>query len=241
MRKFMLRLSGVGLFSLALAMSLAACLSPAVSSQVPNPPGNLHVEITVRQDSPAGTSAALAVKFFDANNNFVEFAAGETIACNGIFLAFHDDAFLGLHVDSYTGQVPVPPLGANYTCVYKIPNGTQATVSVPSRKPLVLLSPTPGAKIAIPKKTHALAFTYTPASGSTLSGIARDNNGHESLGKSEQDSGSYILDDAELARFVPGAGTLSLTRTWTFAPSGTGFQSVSVAYDLTNTLQITWI
>ena len=143
MRSFILRLGSTGLLILALAMLLTACLSPAFSSQVPNPPGNLHVEITIQQDSPDGTSASIAVKFFDVNNNFIEFAAGETIACDGIFLACHDDALRGLHVDSYTGQVPILPVGANYTCVYKIPDGTKATMRVPSQKPLVLLSPVP--------------------------------------------------------------------------------------------------
>lgn len=241
MRNVILRLGCAGLLGLALAMVLTACLSPAVPSQVPNPPGTLHVEITIRQESPTGTSASIAVKFFDANSNFIEFAAGETIACNGTFLAFHDDAFLGLHVDAYTGQVPMLPAGAHYTCVYTIPDGTKATILVPAQKPLVLLSPKPGATLAIPKKTHTLSFTCTPANGSSLSGLARDSQGHEALGKPEHDAGSYTLDDTALSAFAPGAGTVSLTRTWASAPSGTGFQSVKVAYELTSTLQVTWV
>jgi hypothetical protein len=241
MRIFLTRLWSTGFLSIVLAMLLTSCLSPAVPSQVPNTPGNLHVEVTIQQSLPTSTSVFILVKFFDANDNFIEFAAGETIACDGTFLAFHDDAFLGFHVDSYTGQVPVLPVGANYACIYKIPGGTQATITVPSQKPLALLSPANGAQVTIPKKTHTLSMRYTPANGHTLSGSAQDSMGREALGKSEQDSGIYTLDDSEFSTFTSGAGTLSLTREWTFAPTNTGFQSVSVAYDTVDTVQVIWV
>jgi hypothetical protein len=241
MRMFVLRWCSAGFLSLALAMLLTSCLSPAVSSQVPNAPSNLHVDVIIQQSSPAGTSASISVKFFDPNNNFIEFAAGETIACDGTFLAFHDDAFLGFHVDSYTGQIPVLPVGASYSCIYRIPDGTKATITIPSQKPLVFLSPANGTRVTIPKTTHTLSMLYTPAHGHTLSGFAQDSMGREALGKSEQDSGTYILDDSEFSTFAPGAGTLSLTRGWTFTPTRTGFQSVDVAYNSTHTVQIIWV
>lgn len=241
MRALVLRLWRIGLLGITIGMTLTSCLSPAVSSQVPNSPGKLRVEIIVQQRSSASSFAVLAVKFFDAHNNFIEFAAGETIACNGTFLAFHDDAFLGLHVDSYTGQIAVPPVGANYTCVYHIPDGTKATVIVPSQRPLVLASPMNGARMAIPRTTHTLFMAYAPANGHAISGSAQDSQGHEVFGKSEPDSGHYTLDDAALSTFAPGAGVISLTREWTFAPPGTGFQSVDVKYDFISTVQVTWV
>jgi hypothetical protein len=241
MRKFVLLFCRNGLLSIAIAVSLASCLSPAVSSQVPNPPGNLHVEITIQQGSLASASTTLIVKFFDANNNFIEFASGETVACNGTFLAFHDSAFLGLHVDSYMGQVPIPPIGANYTCIYRIPSGTKASIVVPSQKPPVLVFPVNGARVRIPQTAHTLSITYAPSNSHTLSGSAQDSMGHEVSGKPEQDSGNYTLDDANFSMFAPGAGAISLTQEWLLTPPGTGFQSVHVAYNLTTTVQMIWI
>ena len=178
MRIIVLRLLSRGLLSIVLGVLLTSCLSPAVPSQVPNPPNTLHVEITIQQNPQVNASARLMVKFFDAKNNFVEFAAGETIACDGTFLAFQDSHFFGLHVDAYEGQVPIPPLGANYTCIYHIPDGTTATIRVPSQKPLVLLSPGNGEKVVIPTKTHTLSITYVPISGNTLSGSAQIGRAH---------------------------------------------------------------
>lgn len=222
-------------------MILTSCLSPAVSSQTPNPPGNLHVEVTIQQGTTASASASLSVKFFDAEGHFIEFAAGETIACNNTFLAFHDDALLGLHVDSYEGQISIPPIGGSYTCVYRIPGGTKASIVVPSRRSLVLLSPANGAQIKVPTKTHTLTITYVSANGQTISGSAQDSMEHVADGTVEQDSGIYTLDDSSFSAFAPGAGAISLTRKWTFAPPGTGFQSVDVTYDLTSTAQVTWV
>lgn len=241
MQLFFWRLLKRGLFCLGMGIMLTSCLAPAVPSQVPNPASRLHVELTISQSSTNATSASIHMKFFDDNNNFIEFAAGETIACNGRFLAFHDTNLLGLHVSSYIGQVPISPVGARYTCVYTIPDGAKATILVLSRRPLVFVSPTPGARVTIPKTTHQLAITYAQADGNSITGSAQDSTTQEALGQSEQDAGTYILDSPDFSTFTPGAGTLSLTREWTSTPSNTGFQAVHVAYDFTSTVQVQWV
>lgn len=243
MRMAFLRAVNRGILTLAVGVVLTSCLSPAVPSQVPNPPSKLHIEITIQQNLQASASATLLVKFFDANNNFVEFAAGETIACNGMFLAFQDSQFLGLHASSYQGQVPIPPVGANYTCVYHIPDGTTATMRVPSQRPPMILSPRDGERITIPTKAHTLSIAYVPINGDTVSGSARDSMGHEATGSPEQmhAPGTYTLNDSLLSTFATGAGTIFLTREHTLTLADTGFQSVEVEYDLTSTVQMTWV
>lgn len=71
-------------------------------------PGAIQVGIDIK-DYQMGTTE-VAIHFADQQNNTIEFVHGETVTCNGVFLADDSGYFASIFgYGAYKGQVPLQP------------------------------------------------------------------------------------------------------------------------------------
>lgn len=211
------------LFLPGLLALLVACNPPPVVDVAAS---NLDVTITIvdTDATPADGKVPIVVQFF-SNGTFVQLASNATVQCNNVNLTFN-----GL---GYAERVALAPAGGTYACSHTR-NGvtTNASVTVPARP--VLTSPTQGATVA---RNNSFTITYIAGNGTGVRGVAGDGSTGMS-GNVQPDNGSYTGFD--ISSLKVGAGTVGLTREFTFAPSGTGFKSVKINYSSGSDIKVTW-
>jgi len=208
-------------------LSLARCKPTPV---VDLPASDLDAKIVIgdADPMPSDGKVLVGVQFFH-NGQYVQLGGSATVKCNGTVLPF---SALG-----YLARVPIVPVGGGYTFVHTRGSVTSSIpVTVPPRP--VILSPANGATVT---RSAGVTITYTADGGSDVTGGASGNNGSSAVamsGNAQPDNGTYT--GLNTASFVPGAGSVDLTRKLASTPSGTGFNSVSVQYSTGSKVNVTW-
>jgi hypothetical protein len=229
----------LGILMMGLSMLLASCATN--TNQLA--PGAMQVGVDVK-DYQLGTTQ-VAIHFADQHNNTIEFVHGETVTCNGVFLAYDSGFFAhAIGYGAYTGQVPLQPADGKYTFVYTPAsgNGNAVTVIVPVvHAPMQIAAPANGARVALPK-TVPLVVTYPPSglASTGIFGIVTDSRGHSASALTLDEPGSLTFKVSDMQNFQPGPGSISLARITTGHVQGTAFASVGTSYENIQTEVITW-
>jgi hypothetical protein len=203
----------------------------------PGHPIDLDVKITISAD-PGADTAHVHITFLNDDGKSYEFTRGETVVCDGKYLAW-TGPFLGfLGGNDYEGTVAEHPAGQFYSFTYKAPeNGDKATIEVPVPEPLRYNSP---AQIPSPT-TPSLTIHYAPGTGSSVAGVAEDSAGNSVQGNVEAGVGSYTFSSSDLPKFVAGPGMISLTQNIPVKPMNPGFKSLTASFFITTTISAVWI
>jgi hypothetical protein len=206
-------------------------------------PGAMKVGIDIK-DYHLGTTQ-VAIHFSDQSGNTVEFIHGETVTCNGAYLAYDSGYFAHLFgYGAYTGTVPLQPAGGTYTFTYTPAGGTSGAISIPVavvNAPMQITQPKSGAVVPIPTSVPFTA-SYTPSglANTSVYGVASDSRVHVALSFTLSEPGSLAFKTEDFHDFAPGPGNLSLARVTSTAQGNTPFAQVNVSYENIHTIPITW-
>lgn len=218
-----------GVTLLVLCFSLAGCSGCQQPSVVDAPASALDVKIAVLDiaEVPSDGKVVVVMQFFQGSST-VELASSITVRCNGVVLPWNGLMF------GHAERVPIQPLGGTYSFTFTRGGvTTTANVTVPARP--VFSSPTlSGTMLA---RSSTFSIHYVPGAGTSVRGGANDAT--NAVNNSQPDDGTH--DGLDVSAFVPGPGTLSITRTLEGALTGTGFASVKTKYDTNTTIAITWL
>jgi hypothetical protein len=227
----------------------ASASSPGAS------PATLSVTMTINEDQTASDGKSKVTLLFSSidvgSNNCVEFSHGETVTCN-------NDGSGPLQFDTNKSAyvTRVGPTG-DYTCMYQ-QNSRSAPVlitTMPGRTPIprgILLRPQ-----FLPSNQSRLTVTYDPNSDPRLGKclVEIDANGSQIIGSQTissapnlPDNGQYTIPDIS---GLSGQGTIVITRTCRSSAqhpqptpcvcqTPTQFESVTVIYKTTATLDMSW-
>ncbi len=214
---------------LVLCFGLAGCSGCQQPTVVDAPASALDVKISVLDiaEAPSDGKVIVVMQFFQGSST-VELASTITVKCNGVVLPWNGLMF------GHAERIPIQPFGGTYTCTFTRGGvTTTANVTVPARP--IFSSPTlSGALLA---RSTTFSIHYIPGGGTSVRGGANDAS--NAANNSQPDDG--IHDGLDVSAFVPGPGTLSITRTLEGALSGTGFASAKTKYDTNTTIAITWL
>jgi hypothetical protein len=232
MRKWCARLGGVcALAALALA-ALAGC---KVVTQ-PQTPGAMDVSIEVQRYAQGGSH--IVVHFGTANYDTVEFVAGETVTCNGVFLRYS--------LGSYIGDVPRQDDSGTYTITYTPAAGTPgasagpvtvAAAVVPAA--VAVSQPTSGASVPI---NAPLTVTYQPTqlANTSINAVVADARANFDFTWPGGETGTLTIPTSTLSGLQAGPGTLTVVRETTTNPGGTAYHSVVVHFKNITQIPVTW-
>jgi hypothetical protein len=226
------------------AFSLAGCAIVTI----PQAPGAMNVSVEIQAYQRG--SAHIVVRFATARNDTIEFASGETVACDGQFLRYS--------LGSYVGDVPHQPGGGVYTITYtpgRAPAATAGTapsgansdaspivIQVPVvDAPVTVLQPTVDAVVPVPTNTP-LTVTYQPSTlaDTQISAAASDGRWHVTWYLPEPDSGSYSLPADTFSSFQGGPGLITMARVTSSQVGGTPFGSVRIQFKNITQVPVTW-
>lgn len=223
---------------LGLLLPLAACNT--ITNTLA--PSSMKVSIDIK-DYHQGTTQVF-IHFADAHNNTVEFVHGETVKCNGVFLAY-DSGFVAhaLGYGAYMGNVPLQPAGGAYTFTYTSASGVAQTMMVAVvNAPVTITQPTSGAMVPLPANNGSFLVKYTPSGlpNTGVFGLINDSRAHFASALTLNEPGSLTFKGSDLQPFQPGAGDISVSRGTNRTLDGTGFLSVSINYENITTIPIAW-
>jgi hypothetical protein len=209
-----------------LCLVFSSCTDPYVTP-ADTSPGVLDVKVTLIDmlDSSGGTNLVVMQVFFGGKP--VRFAAGETISCNGVAMPLNE-------LFGYAGNVPIVPVGGNYTFVYTrsgVP--TSFSLVVPLRAVFTL--PPSGATVA---RNSAMTITYVADGGTGINASGSGPAGSMNRNIFQPDNGTYTGMDT--TSFGAGPGTLSLERRFEGPISGTAFHSATRQYNSWSKINVTW-
>jgi hypothetical protein len=218
-----------GVMAVMLCLTLAGCSGCQQPSVVDAPASALDVKISVLDiaEVPSDGKVIVVMQFFQGSST-VEMASNISVRCNGVTLHWNGLMF------GHAERIPIQPVGGTYSCTFTRGGvTTTANVTVPARP--VFSSPTlSGAMLA---RSSTFSIHYIPGGGTSVRGGANDAS--NAANNSQPDDGSH--DGLDVSAFIPGPGTLSITRTLEGALSGTGFASAKTKYDTNTTIAITWL
>jgi hypothetical protein len=218
-----------GVMAVMLCLSLAGCTGCQQPSTVDAAASALDVKISVLDiaEVPSDGKVIVVMQFFQGSST-VELASSITVKCNGVTLPWNGLMF------GHAERIPIQPVGGTYSCTFTRGGvTTTAHVTVPPRP--VFMAPTlAGAFLA---RSGSFTIHYVPGPGTSVRGGANDAS--NAANNSQPDDGTH--DGLDVSAFVPGPGTLSITRTLEGALSGTGFASAKTKYDTNTTIAISWL
>jgi hypothetical protein len=237
----MVRIIRASLIGVLCAISLLLAACNTITTQLT--PGSMKVSIDIKDYHQGSTQ--VFIRFADKNNNTVEFVHGETVKCNGVFLAY-DSGFVAhaLGYGAYMGNVPLQPASGQYAFTFTPAGGGMAqtmTVHVVNA-PIVITQPASGATVAIPTTSATFTVTYPPSGlpNTGIFGLVNDSRAHSASALTLNEPGSLNFKGSDLQQFQPGAGAVSLSRGTNQTLAGTAFIAVSVDYENISTIPITW-
>jgi hypothetical protein len=232
----MKRLSLVAAAALLLAL-LNGCATITTSVA----PANMHVSIDIKDYRQPTTQ--VAIHFADVNGNTIEFVHGETVTCNGTYLAYSSGYYASLFgYGAYEGNVTDQPANGAYTFTYTAPGQSPLTVTVPVvTGGAQFTQPTNNASVPIPT-TAPLVVTFQSSgpSSASIAGVATDSRIHIVGSLALSDTGSISFKASDFANFVPGPGSISLSRITSSAPANPGFAELKVSYENITTISVSW-
>lgn len=225
-------------------------LAAAGCATITTPQANASLTVEIRiKDFQQGTSQIIT-RFADTRNNTVQFASGETIACNGHFLRY-DSGYVErlLGPGAYVGDVPRVPAGGVYTFAYT-PARASATAPVPDpvvisvnvvNAPVRVISPASGGAVPIPKSAP-LAIRFDPVSlaNTSILAVAVDSRGQVTFTLPQSESGTILMQPDQFKSFNPGPGQLSLVRVTDIAHPNAPFNKVAIHYENISQFPVTW-
>lgn len=191
-------------------------------------PSALDVKIDLTDEPTSSDGKNLVVMQFLSGGHAVQFTAGETVACNGMALAYN-----GL-VLGYAGRVPIQPVGGAYAFVY-IRAAVNTTISLPVPSRPVFTSPTNGATVT---RSNNLTIHYVAGAGTGVDAGASDGSTGIQRNIFEADNGTYT--GLDVSALHAGAGSIDLTRKFEATPAGTGFHSAQTMYRSVGNANVTW-
>ena len=223
-----------------LLAGLAAC---KVVTQ-PQAPGAMELSIEVQRFVQGQTH--VVVHFATPSGDTVEFASGESVACNGVYLAYA--------LGSYVGDVPREGDTGTYTIVYTPAAGSAATptpgASSTSGGPISIAvavvpavvsvsQPAPDADVPL---NAPLTVVYKPSqlADTSINAIVADARAHFDFTWPGGETGTLGIPSDKLSGLQAGPGTLTVVRDTTVYPSGTPFHSVSVQFKNITQIPVTW-
>ncbi|WIG58721.1 MAG: hypothetical protein OJF49_001467 [Ktedonobacterales bacterium] len=223
-----------------MGMALIA-ISGCKTVTAPQTPGAMNVYI--RLDDYGQGTTPVVVRFSTASFDTVEFVSGETVACDGTFLAYDSGPIQRLvNYGAYTSEVARQPANGAYTIAYTPAHAAAITIPVKVvNAPVKAIQPVNGATVAIPT-TDPLKIQYQPSGldNTTILAIAQDSRNHITFTLPLGETGTLSVQASQFSGFQPGPGTLSLVRVTTIRPGGTPFRSVQIDYENIAKLQIVW-
>ena len=189
-------------------------------------PGSLDVEITADdKDDPIDGEIPVHM-LFRLDGKIAEFAAGETVTCNGVSLTY-----AGLF--GYSGSVPQVAPGGAYEFVYTR-KGTAIKILLTAPERPRFTSPLTGTRV---QRSNNLRITYVAAGDESIVGYAGDSTtGQE--GSAQPDSGTYT--GLDVTKLKAGPGSIGLIRKIVGTPLRTGFKSAHTTYRVSSSIDITW-
>lgn len=217
------------MLAVVLGLSLAGCSGCQQPSVVDAPASALDVKISVLDiaEVPSDGKVIVVMQFFQGTST-VEMASNITLRCNGVVLPWNGLMF------GHAERIPIQPVGGTYACTFTRGGvTTTANVVVPPRP--VFLAPTIAG--AFLPRSNNFTIRYVAGIGTSVRGGANDAT--NAVNNSQPDDGTH--DGLDVSGFVPGPGTLSITRTLEGALTGTGFLSARTKYDTNTTIAITWL
>lgn len=217
------------LMAVVLGVSLAGCSGCQQPSVVDAPASALDVKISVLDiaEVPSDGKVIVVMQFFQGSST-VQMASSITLRCNGVALPWNGLVF------GHAERIPIQPVGGTYACTFTRGGvTTTATVVVPPRP--VFLAPTVAGTFLA--RSSNFTIHYVAGIGTSIRGGANDAT--NAVNNSQPDDGTH--DGLDVSGFVPGPGTLSITRTLEGALAGTGFSSARTKYDTNSTIAITWL
>lgn len=232
----------------ALALSLALLAPPALAScttvTTQQSPGAMDLSIKIKYYQQGATP--VEAHFSTTDGNTVEFVSGETVACNGQFLAYESNPVEQLFdYGSYVGEAPIQPAGGAYTFTYTPAQGKGSPISIPVQvvnAPVDVTSPANGATVSLPTGSDSMTIQYVPSSlaNTQILAILVDSRGKATFTLPEPEHGTINVSASQLAGFQPGPGTIYVVRVTTNMPGGTPFHQVRVEYDNITIRQVMW-
>jgi hypothetical protein len=216
------------MMAVVLCLILAGCTGCQQPTTVDAAASALDVKISVLDvaEVPSDGKVIVVMQFFQGSST-VEMASNITLKCNGVALPWNGLMF------GHAERIPIQPVGGTYSCTFTRGGlTTTANVTVPPRP--VFVAPTiAGASLA---RSSSFTIRYIAGSGTSVRGGANDAS--NAANNSQSDDGTH--DGLDVSAFVPGPGTLSITRTLEGVLSGTGFASAKTKYDTNKTIAISW-
>lgn len=233
-----------------LAAATAALLALAACGTATSTPGSaskfdVHLTLADHNGSRSGL-VDVAVEFHNADGISTEFNGGEKVQCDGVFLTWNTYSFN--RGGGYTGVVPIQPVGGQYVIDYWDEHGHRSSIAVLAAAAPTITHPVAGDTVRIPRN-GSLAIAYTSGQGArgipvVVSGYAADNRGDWVAGSDQSETGSYTLTPgaagSPFTRFVPGFGSVQLTREFKGTLSAGDFSAVSLDYFVGATVAVTW-
>lgn len=242
---------------LALSLAMLAC-GPQVGQPDQRSSGAANTLDTNIEVDNLGVDPAVApqltvkVAFGGSFGTPIQLTGGQTLACNGVALAF-GGAGESASYGEYAAQVPRAAARQGYTLVYTDEHGTQTTFAIPATQgTLAITGLHPDDSLPIPD-TAQLSVHYM---GVGLEGAtARDHITVASTAASDQLSyaadphtsvaGPYdvTVPSAHLysAWMKPGPGSLAIQEETDITPPPGGFAVVDLSYLDSVSVPVTWI
>ncbi len=229
--------------TLALTATLAAGCGTVTS---PQSPGAMNLDIKVKYYQQG--SSPVEAHFSTADGSTVEFVSGETVACNGTFLAYQSKPLEQLFdYGSYVGQVAMQPASGSYTFTYTPAQGkgSPITVSVPVvNAPVDVTSPANGASVALPKNNNnqpvTIQYTPTQVANTTILAILIDSRGTATFTLPQPETGTISVPANQLSNFQAGPGVIYVVRITSNQISGTPFRQVKTEFDNITVREMVW-
>ncbi len=230
-------------FSFVAVLALGACRT--ITSVVPASAMKVSIDI---KDYHQGKTR-VGIHFADGAGNTIQFVRGETVTCDGVFLAYDSNLFASaVGYGAYTGEVPLQPTGGKYTFIFtpkgdgSTAAGAPVTVSVAVvDAPVTISQPATGATVAIPNGSPLVVrYNRSGLPGTGVFGIVFDSRGHSSSALTFDEPGSLNFKAEDFLQFAPGPGTVSVSRGTGSTPNAGGYAELKVNYENFTTEPITW-
>lgn len=227
----------IGIATLLLLVSISACGGDLVAPASGLSPAQLDLSLTLIDDPQQGNPSVSMT--FHHGSEEVSFLDGG-VTCNGVELYVDSDR------KQYSGALPRVPAGAAYHCSYNLitidflgrthNEGERAAIDVIAREPPVILTPRAGDKLP---RVRPLTVTYAAASSAGVQVVAYGPfNAIGATPGVRADTGTY--DGIDVSSFYEGSGSVVVRRTYGEIPTGTGFQSVQMTYNVFASVYVAW-
>ncbi|MBA3827213.1 MAG: hypothetical protein H0X24_25380 [Ktedonobacterales bacterium] len=231
-----------------LALSLTATLALGGCRTVTSivPASAMKVSIDIKDFHQGKTQ--VGIHFADGEGNTIEFVHGETITCDGVFLAYDSNLFASaVGYGAYTGEVPLQPAGGKYTLTFK-PQGSGSAAGTPVTvavavvdAPVTISQPASGATVAIPTSSPlAVRYNVSGLPSTGIFGIVFDSRAHSASALTFNEPGSLSFKAEDFLKFAPGPGTVSISRGTGSTQGGSAYAELKVNYENITTEPITW-